>query len=246
MLKIKYDGNTGSWVFSYGRHILFSLGIAFVVGGIGALSGPWWLPVLYAVLDKADVQVNDTFQIILGVVLLLVGVLIIVGKLALDSWVKKVKKDVQRIDSVQFSISDLKEYFSSLYDDHSYLSSLDTNFYHSIHGLEGILPEMETNELKPFCSAYLEAARKLHNFVAYNFFIFPDHQIGDWRYCMHPDLNIDRGLIGSDQEKERRYRDYSQKLHSLIESAEEAWSELYYKSRRRGAFSNKAMHATSA
>jgi hypothetical protein len=66
------------------------------------------------------------------------------------------------------------------------------------------------------------SAAKLHNFCAVNFFVFPDTPPpdGDYKYCLAPDLNIDRGMSVYDGEKAQQYEALAKQLAVLVSEAQ--------------------------
>ena len=235
MLRVEYDGNTGSWFIIYGRPVLFTLGLICVGAGVAALTGPWWIPFVAALFSLAEIQVNLSFQVGIGIALTLLGLAFIGTKVLLDKKTRNAKRDYKLFSSVTFSLDTVYEYLDSLLDDHSYLSSQDTEFQRSIHDLKSLGSRFKTKGLRKYCKNYLEKAIKLQAFVAISFFVFPNHQdFSDVRYCMHPDLNIDRGLICGSKEADEKYRRYDKKLHELAQATYSALRKVATEVQRLG------------
>jgi hypothetical protein len=73
-----------------------------------------------------------------------------------------------------------------------------------------LLPEIEMTTIQ-----LVSSLEKLDNFITYNFFPFPDYQIGeDRRFCLYPDLNVDRKGNGSSKDMST-YFNFQKTLHEL-------------------------------
>ena len=102
-------------------------------------------------------------------------------------------------------------------NDHSYVSSQDTLFHNSFQF------KKTSEEYKK----YSDSAIKLHNFICYNFFIYPKSQswVNNYRYCMAPNLNVDRDG-DSTQENFRKYRGITQNLNEFVKETQKCLDDF--------------------
>ncbi|MEW6360379.1 MAG: hypothetical protein AB1696_28865 [Planctomycetota bacterium] len=105
--------------------------------------------------------------------------------------------------------------------------------------------ELDINRVHAFCRLFdevgneyvsegiMDTARSLHNcltelctFLGRHFFIYPRSQTGtdNVRFCMYPDLNVDRGGLGK-REDIVRYREYQQQLNQTCSQVRSAYAE---------------------
>ena len=61
-IKFTRDGKSGTWSFSYKRHVLVAVGLLFIGAGLAIFAGPWWQSILVAFLRKAGITVQESYQ----------------------------------------------------------------------------------------------------------------------------------------------------------------------------------------
>lgn len=215
-IELSHNVSTGTWSFSYKRHIFVALGLLLVGSGLATFTGPWWQGILIAALGKAGVVVNESYQWQLAAAQIIPGLGLLAYKhFIVDPRQAKIRADKSTFLTANISIERARYYLSNLLDDHSYTSRLHSEFY-----------EVWTRFLKPefvfqhhsTATAYREfslAAGQLEEFVGTNFFVFPNIPPADrdYRYCLAPHLNMDRELVAYDAEKVAEYRALSTQLH---------------------------------
>lgn len=228
-IEISRDGKSGSWSLSLKRNVFVALGLLFVTSGLATFSGPWWQGIMVAVLEKADIVVDDSYQWLLGIIQVLVGLLFVGYKhFILDKHSSRTSIDGNTISKCGLKTESVREYFDSLVDDHSYKSSLDSVFHKSYTLYmkpENMFQVPRTSDLY---KRYSELASDLHMFVAQNFYVFPNGRPsdGDYRYCLAPHMNMDREMIEYDPQKVTEYSELSGKLHEKVKSTRAAFDQF--------------------
>jgi hypothetical protein len=120
----------------------------------------------------------------------------------------------------------LTDVLAQLYNDDSYQGSQFEALPQYVFYLSRAENEFILDPLVERTRAMLSAFRGLIEFTASHFFDWPRSQTGtDWRFCLHPDLNVDRGGY-ADTEGERRYDQRQQELTALVQAAHVAWRDL--------------------
>lgn len=222
-IEVTRDGKSGTWSFSYKRHVLVAVGLLFIGAGLATLTGPWWQSILVAFLGKAGITVQESYQWLAGVVMVLIGLGFVGCKyFVIDVRDTKISADRTTLSSAPVQIAALRAYFSSLASDHSYKSSLDTVFQSSYTHFRRRENAFKIGALAKAYEGYSLSAAKLHQFCANNFFVFPGTPPpdGDYRYCLAPDLNIDRGMSVYDREKAQRYDALAKQLAELVSESQ--------------------------
>lgn len=215
MISINYNGKLGKIDFKYVKNILVSLGFLFVVAGLGIFNSPWWSDVILHILKINKDGKND---VLLAISLIIIGFICFLINYWIAENEKKRLQDKLTITTKGLHIQELNEYFDQLLADHSYYSSKDTIFYNSYNDFTDCLLQDKTKKLY---STFHDNAKKLHQFLSMNFFVYPDIQpSNDYRYCMQPELNIDRG--GYDTTN--RYNTLSQELKTKVDSTSTAYN----------------------
>lgn len=84
---------------------------------------------------------------------------------------------------------------------------------------------------------FLNNLSKLDSFLGLEFFIYPDNQKSDnWRFCMQPDLNPDRGRDAFNPKYAGVYDKLTNELNTLLMNVQQSYKEY-----RRGVKENLAV-----
>jgi hypothetical protein len=211
--------------------------MAFLAGGIAAMAGPWWLPLATFVFGKVDINIDLSINYWIAAILMAVGLAILAFKhFLMDKWARRVAIDKETIAGSPPAADEIRRYFDNLLDDHSYRSSADTAF-HAAHNQfadpSNALQDVKTANL---FAGFSKDAKALHSFVQDNFYVFPDNQAldSDYRYCLAPDLNIDRNMLAYDLNKVSQYNDLKLDLIRLTEKARESYDSLVARLKKLG------------
>ena len=218
-IKFTRDGKSGTWSFSYKRHVLVAVGLLFIGAGLAIFAGPWWQSILVAFLGKAGITLQESYQWRVGAVMVLIGIGFVGYKyLVVDVRDANISADRGKLSSAPIQIAALRIYFNSITNDHSYKSSLDTVFQCSYTHFLRSENAFKIGALARAYEGYSLSAAKLHQFCVVNFFVFPGTPPpdGDYRYCLAPDLNIDRGMSVYDGEKALQYEALMKQLAVLV------------------------------
>lgn len=224
-IEFSHNSKSGTWSLSIKRNIFIALGLLFCGSGLASLSAPLWGEILIALLSKVSVDIHHSYQWLIGLLQLLVGLSILAYKyFVVDIRQSRIAKDTKSVASWWQQIGTVREYLSDLGSDHSYWSSLDTVFFHSYTKFADPQFKFLLPDTARLYKSYSDTAEALHNFVGVNFWAFPRSSMssGDCRYCLAPHLNIDRELLISDPEKDAEYRVLVSQLNSKIAQTEEA------------------------
>jgi hypothetical protein len=219
-LDVIFDLKTGRLKkISFKRSALAMLGFMFVASGLATISGSWF-DLLLSVLKINYESINDEkSRYLLALVQILPGIGLLLWKyLVLDKKLAQVKADVQTVRDAELRINVADVYLRSLRDTHSYKSSWNTEFHKIVSVFH---PPAKVLRYPPLKSAYddlRESGSKLENFVAENFFVYPDEPPldGDYNYCLKPEFNIDRNLKEHDHLKIKHYEELSKTLQELV------------------------------
>ncbi|WP_017760614.1 hypothetical protein [Pseudacidovorax intermedius] len=222
-IDISHDPSTGRWSFSYKRHVFIALGLVLVTSGLATLSGPWWQAILVAVLGNVGIVVNDKYQWILALAQIVSGLGLLAYKhFILDREAAQVAADRRTLDAADLDFGRARYYLSNLVDDHSYRSSLNSEFMNVLTRFSAPEHRFQYSAMASAYEAFAEAGMQLQKFVAGNFFVFPNSPPadGDYRYCLAPHLNMDRELLIYDAAKVAEYDQLKVRLHELVSQTE--------------------------
>lgn len=234
-MSIEITSENGRFHFSYRRHLLVLVAMAFIGTGLAGLLGPWWLPILTAILNKTELNVDDGTNYALSGSLVVIGLAILLFKrFVLDVKAQQILRDKATLAAHLPDPASPQAYLRNLVDDHSYLSSQDTAFYHSYSVFLQPQAAFQFKKTVQLYDLFSTQAKALHDFVAANFFVFPSCQLGvsDYRYAMAPHLNEDREMIVYDVRKVERYNDLKTELHERVCNVQESY-DLFLKHLRR-------------
>ena len=228
-IELTRDAKSGRWSLSFQRHIFVALGLLFVGSGLAIFSGPWWQGILVALLVKVNVVVNDAYQWVIGGTQVLAGLALLAYKhFIVDQRQVKIAADKRTLSTGDLQIDLVGLYLLSLVDDHSYRSSLDSAFHESFTRF--LKPEfsLQLPETAASYKNYSNSAAALHQFVHMNFFVFPNEHPGDgdYRYCLAPDLNFDRGMSVYDSRKVAEYDELNSQLHAHMSATKYAFDHF--------------------
>ena len=120
--------------------------------------------------------------------------------------------------------SQLTSLLAGLLDDHSYLDwqfnmLVRFRLYHAQTGNQFVSKAIASRS-----RVLVHALAKLEDSLASHFWLYPDEQpLGDTaRYCLHPDLNVDRALRVGPVERSH-YREFATRLALLVERTGSAY-----------------------
>ncbi|HIF9118480.1 TPA: hypothetical protein ACX6PM_003001 [Photobacterium damselae] len=228
-IEIQHDRNTGKTEVKYSKHVINTIATSLIISGFVSMSSPWWLGLVIAGLNQLSVPVAEDSQWLISGIQIVVGISLLLFKyLGLDKWEKQRAMDLATISNEKVDIELVRKYFNNLLDDHSYYSSADSMFYHSYSCFSKPESHLQFKKVQEAFDRYAESAKKLHNFVSYNFLVYPSNQfnVQDYRYCMAPHLNEDRDLVFPSEEKSRQYRALSKELSSNASEAKELFNDF--------------------
>lgn len=228
-IELTRDAKTGYWSFSFKRHIFVALGLLLVASGLATLSVPWWQEILVALLGEVKVVVIDTYQWVIGGLEVLAGLALLAYKhFIVDPRQVKIAADKRTLSTGDLQIDLVGRYLSNLVDDHSYRSSLDSAFRESYTRFLNAEFILQLPETAASYRNYSNPAAALHQFVHMNFFVFPDEPPGDgdYRYCLAPHLNSDRGMSVYDLRNVAEYDELKSQLHAHMSATKYAFDRF--------------------
>lgn len=133
----------------------------------------------------------------------------------------------ERSDSILNEIA-LDEGVNLLTNDHSYHRSFNRSISEFTQFFEKAQNQYLNSNLETLSAQLSDSLRELSRFLVYNFFVYPKHRtFEDTRYCLYPDLNVDRAGTGLPEEMIR----YDQFAEQLIKSVDKV-SENFAKYRK--------------
>lgn len=126
-----------------------------------------------------------------------------------------------RIDQIMDETS-LKNILDWIGTDHSYESdqiAIMDKFYYEARENKNSYLHSEIEDKK---QEMISALGRLRNFLSLNFFVFPNNQIQARRFCLYPELNVDRGGLPT-PEQSLRYDEKAEEMFGLIDAAYECF-----------------------
>lgn len=204
-----------------------------VAGGLSIVTAPIWEPFLRAILKTYfKIEVPSQSSPWFGFLLVVSGLIyhFFANYLeplnrSLDSEHGTVEHDSILYKEFNSKLNDdiFRYFIDDLHNDHSFVKSSSSKIYDAIRFLS--LPNTMFTEktLKEDGDKFRIALINLTDFIKYNFFVWPENQQD--RYCMYPDLNIDRNGNGA-PEQFKRYASFEDELYKFIESAESAYFDF--------------------
>jgi hypothetical protein len=228
-IEVFHDKKSGVVRLIYRRHVFIAAGLVFIAGGIASLTGPWWLPILEALLGKGGLPIESDHHILIGVILIITGLALLYYKhFHLDAQQKRLDSDRRSIQGMDFDPGHIRQFLNDLVDDHSYRSR-DQDYFHAFFN-HFLLSEntLQDDATRGIFGEFVQTSTELEEFVATNFFIFPREQPGEdnYRYCLAPHLNIDREMFIYCKDKIAEYRLLSTRLHQLVDRTREAFEKF--------------------
>jgi hypothetical protein len=231
-IELKHNSITGQWSLTYKRHIFVGVGFLLLASGLATLSGPWWEGILLAALNKAGITIASQYQwqIAIGQIILGIGALCY-KYFIIDPTQIKIATDRTTFAKANFRADEIRNYLSTLVDDHSYKSSLNTIFHEAHTHFKKPEASFQHAVVAKAYENFSASGSELQNFVGVNFFVFPNgHPAdGDYRYCLAPHLNDDRGMVFYDAAKAAEYTRLSQELHRQVSETQQkfdAWLRI--------------------
>lgn len=200
--------------------------MVFLGGGIAVLAVPWWLPIASFVVGKIDVKIDTSADCWIAAILITIGLSILAFKFfVLDKLVQRLAIDKEAINKSPPAVQEVKRYFDDLLDDHSYLSSSDTQFYNAYDQFSDVSKALQDTKTAALFEYFSCNARALHCFVGYNFFVFPNNQMAnsDYKYCLAPHLNIDREMYIYDMKKVAEYDALKRELTERVTQTRQSY-----------------------
>lgn len=201
------------------------------------MAGPWWLPLATFVFGKVDIGIDSSVNYWVAASLIAIGLAILAFKhFLMDKWARRIAIDKEAVAQSLPSVDDVRRYFSDLLDDHSYRSSSDSAFYTAYNQFADPSKALQDVNTASLFGAFSKDAKALHAFVQVNFYVFPDNQGSnpDYRYCLEPDLNMDRNMLVYDEKKVARYNDLKRELTERTGQAEKSYDAFVARLKQLG------------
>lgn len=226
-IEISHDSSTGKFRLAWRRSALAVVGFSLIATGSAAFIGPWWLPILEAILKRNDITVSSTTQWV-GLLMVLAGVVLLLYKHYVpDARAKAINADRKTFAKSGLNIEKVRAYFSNLLDDHSYYSSQDSALIHSVDHFKANENRFKLKEVRLSHAEHSLKAMALHSFVQVHFYPLAGSQnFSDYRYCLEPQWNMDREMLFYNAEHSAEYTRLAEEMTALVKEAKtafEAW-----------------------
>lgn len=223
--------------FVWKGHVLATIGSILLTGGVGAISAPWWYPLVALALGKTGVSLEPAANWLLGLTLCALGLGCFGWKfVAVDRRAKRVATDKALVERLPPSPDEIRGYFDGLTTNDDYLSSADSAFHAEYNLYASVEDRLTDQRAVDAFDAFSSAAKRLHRFAQQNFEWWPENQAGweDHRYCLAPHLNIDRGNLG-DRKGMLEYDELQKRLDAHVASARDAYEKFLLQLKKNGA-----------
>lgn len=208
---------------------------AVVGAGIALITSPvWWTLFLSEILNYFGVQApqTDKNEPWLGIPLITLGLTyhLIITKNLLHSNEKadsaKLNHDIEIFNQSKNIVSEdaFSNFLDTLYGDHSYRDKLFSQICDYGDFFKKPENKFITKELKDSAQRMSDAISILTDWCATHFFVFPEYQKGEnLKFCMQPELNIDRGSRNEGSFK--LYDKLTKELNEMITSTDTSYKE---------------------
>jgi len=138
-----------------------------------------------------------------------------------DAHDRRVFRKSQKI----LSGEELLPFINVLQNDHSYMGDKHMNILALIQYLDNDDNKFLNLDVGVRTKEYIDLLADLIQFTSYNFFVYPPNQMKTpFRYCMYPDLNVDRSAM-VDEEDMKKYAEYTRELDGLAREVRKAHAE---------------------
>jgi hypothetical protein len=215
---IKYKNFEGGLKIQRNAWLTISLAIIAIGGAI--LTTPFWMEVANAISTKYfGLTLLDGYSWLYGFGCIAIGVSIFLygQKITVDQDLLQ-KHDLPLFNEMDAILTEpkLNAVLSTLENDHSYYNE-DDNIFHSLFFLTGQTGKMFINKkLKTKASTFINSLKSFDRFAKDQFDIFPRTSTGNYRLCLKPNWNIDRGLEIPDTAKELKYDKLADEMNAII------------------------------
>lgn len=224
---LKYKGFETELKIQRNAWITVSLAVVGVGGTI--LSTPLWMEVANAISTKYfDLILLDGYSWLYGFICIAIGVCIFLyGQKVTVDRDQQIKHDTNVFNEMNSLLTESKQnaILSNLVNDHSYYNDEDTIFYNLFHFTEQVGNKFINKKLMTNSLAYINALKAFDNFAKREFDIFPRTMTGNYRLCLKPNWNIDRGLEIPDINKELDYDKLGAQLNELTNNIKIGYSK---------------------
>lgn len=234
--EFSYHPNSG-FNFAWKGHPLTTIGSILLTGGVGAITAPWWYPLLAIALGKTGVTMEPAANWLIGAVLILLGLSCFGWKhLRVDRPAKRMAADKALVQRRPPRPQIIRNYFDGLTTNDDYRSSADSAFQAEYTLYASTENRLTDERAIAAFDAFRAAAQRLHRFAQENFEWWPENQVGweDHRYCLAPHLNIDRGNLG-DRNSMLEYDELQKQLDDYVAAVRETYEAFLDRLRKNGA-----------
>ena len=202
------------------RNVWLTVSLATIGIGGAILSTPLWMEVANAISTKYfGLTLLDGYSWLYGFICIAIGVGVFLygQKVTVDQDLLQ-KHDLPLFKEMDAILSETKltAILSNLENDHSYYNE-DDNIFHNLFFLAGQTGKMFINKkLKAKSTTFINALKSFDSFAKQHFDIFPKTATGNYRLCLKPNWNIDRGLDIPDTTKELKYDQLAEEMNAKI------------------------------
>jgi hypothetical protein len=218
------------------------LALITVSAGAVVVSGPFWEPYLRAAAEKyLEIKISLPIEPSYGIGIIGLGLVyhFLMALLASRENISIRSLEQQSIDKIiahdlpifQAFVNGVpenafKNAMSSILNDHSYTSEQSAMFRGGYYFLDTVSNEFNDNALQTNATELKNAIDVLSSFLSTHFFVYGPLLKGDIiRFCLDPQLNIDRGGL-YDPDNNRKYAELSDQLSPLVDAAVAAYDRL--------------------
>jgi hypothetical protein len=205
-----------------------------VLGGILLVAAPWWSDLVNALAQKyLSVSVPSTSNNIgWGVLLVAIGLCYHVVVHSLNELVVAQRQaavgavhadhDKQLFSRFQQVLAEqeLLDILQDIGNLHMYWSPQSSKLSMARHFLDAPSSQFLTEQVRVAALNFTVQLSKLSNFLGRHFFEYNSPETGDLRFCMYPDLNLDRARRLPTVEEQQQYDTFADELNAVVDDVE--------------------------
>lgn len=210
---------------------------AAVIAGLFLMASPWWADLLIAAAGKFfEMKIPSTEShmawgfglVALGLVYhLLVHYIseLVLGQRNFQELAEQRAHDRENFQALAavLSESDLAWILRDLQDQHAYVSAQGRKLDDACSFLLAPSTQFIDKEVQEAARNLGGSLKELRNWISLNFFVYGDEVESGHRFCLYPELNMDRSSTFPTLDDQRKYEKFSGQLDKILGMVDEKY-----------------------